>query len=232
MILVVASRLDEAAARLPASFPAGTVRLLTPRDMSLPGWELDPADPRSSVAVASGRRLEATEVSGVLCLLPDIMAEELIHIGKEDRAYVAAEMTAFLSFWLSCLQCAKLNRPFPGCLSGPRWTRERWLRTAADIGLPTVPFRRSTREGATPAQPSSRRAQVMVVGERALGHEDPEPRAHARALASAAGVDLLVVVFARDRTGYAVCGVEPFPELAGAEATAAIRAFFEGRNFP
>ncbi|MCZ6662326.1 MAG: hypothetical protein O6951_05310 [Actinobacteria bacterium] len=226
MILIVASRVDNVAQRLSTELPQGSARLLTPRDLSVPGWRVSAASPLSSTCIAGGEELEAKAITGVVCLLPCVFQQELVHIEPEDRAYVAAEMTALLVFWLSSLKCPKLNPPTAGCLSGPRWPLERWLAEAAATGLPVKPIRRSTRPVPNPDQPVEGCITVTVAGRHFLGHDDPKLRRDARSLASAVGVDLLSVHFAKGVAGYYFVGADTFPDLSQARATDAIWDFF------
>lgn len=226
MILIVASCVDEVAQRLLAELPQDSAQLLTPRDLSLPGWEVNSGSPVDSIYIASGRKLESRAISGVVCLLPRIFESELVHIEPVDRAYVASEMTAFLIFWLSSLPCPKLNPPTPGCMSGPYWPAERWLIEAASAGLPVKPLGRSTRCNSGPCQVPEECTTVTVAGQCCLGDDDPELGRHARSLASAVNVDLLEVSFVRDNASFWFSGADPFPELSQPGTTDAIWNFF------
>jgi hypothetical protein len=227
MILVVASRADEDARRLAADRPGASVRLLTPRDLSRPGWRVHGRD-AASVLIAGEGAIDSRSITGVICLLPRILAQELVHIEPQDRAYVADEMTAFLVFWLSCLTCRKLNAPTAGCLSGPLWSQERWLAAAVAAGLSVDPLRRSTRARADPGPRPGDKATVTVTvaGRRCLGPKGPTLQAQARALAAGAGVDLLGVRFVKSGDGYRVGSVDPFPDVSQPGAADAIWDFF------
>src|SRR5215208_2683196 len=100
MILVVASRVDPVAHRLIRELPKGSAVLLSCLDLSSPGWRVSSTEADSSVCVADGLLLEEREIDGVLTLLPCVFEQELVHIRPLERRYVAAEMTAFLTFWL------------------------------------------------------------------------------------------------------------------------------------
>jgi hypothetical protein len=227
VILIVASRADDGAGRLSMELPRGSSVILTPLDLSRPGWRVNGRETSDSIAVAGGRTLESRGITGVVCLLPRVFAKELGHIKAEDRAYVADEMTAFLVFWLSSLDCPKLNSPTPGCLSGPIWSRERWLLEAASAGLPVTTLRRSTRAAADAECSSERHVTVTVTGRSCLGHEDPQLRERARRLASAAGVDLLSVQFRTDDTVGGFAGADQFPDVSQPGVAEAIWDFFQ-----
>jgi hypothetical protein len=228
VILVVASRVDDVAQRLVAELPENSAELLTCLDLSLPGWRVGAEAASDSICIAGGRKLEPRTISGVVCLLPYIFEQELVHIEPEDRAYVASEMTAFLLFWLDTLTCPKLNAPTAACLSGPHWAPERWRMAAASAGLAVKPIRRSTRLTARSDPSPERRITVIVVGGHSLGQDDQELRRQARSLASAVGVDLLSVHFAEHKGTPHFLGADVFPDLSQPGAAEAIWDFFSG----
>jgi len=100
------------------------------------GWRQSLGGVDGDAAVVEGKRVPQKEITGVLTRLPCVFEQELVDITPDDRRYVAAEMTAFLLFWLSRLKCPVLNRPTPTCLSGPYWRREKWIHVAARVGIP------------------------------------------------------------------------------------------------
>lgn len=196
MLLVLAGVGDWRGADLCERWAPAGARLMTPDDLALPGWRHEPARPCSGVAVAGGEPLATAEIAGVCTLLPCVLADELRSIRRQDREYVAAEMTAFLCAWLSSLSCAVLNRPSPARLCGPAWSPVRWLWFAAKAGLPTV------------AEPPVETLDVTVVGSRAFGASSAAERSLALELARRAGVPLLRVRLA---------GSTSTPVLAGAD---------------
>jgi hypothetical protein len=227
MFLIIASRFDLAARQLVARWATQGATLLTPDDLSRAGWRWSSGDPRSSTLVASGQRLPAAEVTGVLTRLPGVYEQELEHIVPDDRAYVAAEMTAFLRAWLAELTCPVLNRPTATCLSGPAWRSEYWTATAARLGCAVVPVRRRTELDRPAAlhEPSAPGLSVTVVGERCFGTADEVLSGQARQLATAAGVDLLGIQFERSQEATArFVGATLWPALtADAVADAVLR---------
>lgn len=216
MLLVLASQYDEAARTLVRHWSARGAALLTPDSLCTEGWRYDDAWPEDSRAVVDGVSLREEQLRGVLVRLPSVPGNELVQLHPEERAYVAAEMTAFLLAWLSRLPCPVLNRPTAACLAGPGWRAEQWLHAAARAGLSTVRLRRGTREaGAAPppmdgAPPPTR---VTVVGQRCLGATTPNQARDALCLARAAGVELLSVHFAGTPSAPLVAGASLWPEL-------------------
>jgi hypothetical protein len=200
VILVIASQVDETAREFVSNFPEGEAALLTCRDLSSPGWHISSTSSQESFAIAGGSRISVNEITGILTLIPAIYPLELTHIIEPDRDYVASEMTAFLLYWLNELTCPVLNRPTPGCLTGPAWRFERWAYAAMQLDIPTLPYSRSSHNGNIP-HPAQNCESVIVIGNEFCGSEDNSLRRRSRLLADKANVDLLTVSFA-NRNGY------------------------------
>jgi hypothetical protein len=228
MVLVVASRVDDEARALVSEFPRGHAALLTPRDLSAPGWDVRSASLRLSMGTAGGERIRAASISGVVTLLPCVFAQELVHIVEVDREYVAAEMTAFLLFWLTTLTCPVLNRPTSGCLSGPNWRLEQWCLAATRIGLRTIDCGRDTRGGVALRKPGER-VTVTLVGDSVIGCVDEEVERDTRLLAGAASVEVLTAMFLRGPDGFRFAGAFPFIDAGNAEVRRATVGYFERR---
>jgi hypothetical protein len=226
VLVVVASRLDEGARTLADRWTE--VRVLTCEDLSVAGWRHRPGGP--STAVVDGEVIPAAEIEGVLTRRSRVLEWEPDHIVPADRAYVAAEMTAFLRSWLSSLGCPVLNRPVPTCLSGPGWCREQWVRTAVRLGIPVRPVR--WRLGASASVPEDEPATTAtVVGERCLGAADRASAAWALRLARAAGVDLLAARFGEAEAGFELLDADPWPDTSSPEVADAIHDYLsKGRR--
>lgn len=190
MIVVVADDADDEALGLVARWRAADAIRLTPLDLSCAGWSahFPDAGPRF---VAEGEARPTADIGGVLVRLHSISPHHLPHFGEADREYAAAEMTAFMAYWLSALPCPVVNRPSPSLLLGPAWTNEQWLSFAVGVGIPVVPVTvdRDTLVGA-----SRPLEWVTVVGERAFPAQ-ADGAASAQMLAERAGVTLLAAGF-------------------------------------
>jgi hypothetical protein len=228
MLIVVASRADASARRL-VEHLGSDAALITPLDLSEPGWQVDPFRPGTSTFVAGGKRYRETSISGVVTLLPCVFEQELVHIVSEDRRYVAAETTAFLACWLDGLECHRLNPPTAGCLSGPNWRAEGWIRLAGSAGIRAQTVTVSTDQTARGGPDAGTFAGVTVVGDRCIGAHSDELQTLARRLATAAGLDLLHVRFSLSFGEPFVCSVTPFADLSTPEAVEAVRAYFKER---
>jgi hypothetical protein len=233
VLVVVASSQDSVAAAVAARWAAGGAAVLTCRDLSVSGWCYRPGDGAGSIAVVAGRRVRAAEIEGVLMRLPGVGPHDLPHIVASDREYVAEEMSAFLTSWLSDLPCPMLNRPTPTCLAGPGWPWEQWVLVAAGLGLPVRPVRRrhtprdriTTPAGAAPTGLPDDALTVTVVGRRCFGADDDHLAMHARRLAKAAGVDLLAVHFDRHAADARLLGADLWPDVSQPEIADTVAAY-------
>src|SRR4029450_746262 len=66
-----------------------------------PGWRWPVASPEPARWVVDGRVVDDHEVTGVFVRRTHVYPEELVSTHPDDRAYLAAESTAFLIFVLS-----------------------------------------------------------------------------------------------------------------------------------
>lgn len=222
MILVLASQQDPGAAALAAGW-AGA-RLLTPADLSLPGWELAAgpsfgAGPAVGRGVADGEPFATGRVRCLVSLLANVEADDLTWIAPEHREYVASEMTSFLGHWLTTLEQRCLVVPSYASLAGPCPPAAAW---AAAAGLPLV----------TDEDAESPRALVTVVGDRvfrvggsATCDIDESLSRRLSAMAASYDVPLLSAVVAR-RAATAPPHLEavlPAPVVRSAEVRSAVR---------
>ncbi|WP_224371807.1 hypothetical protein [Hyalangium versicolor] len=215
MLLVLASRYDLPARKLVQRWTEHGAALVTPDDLCAPGWRYDDGPAEELRALIGGVPLRAADLRGVYVRLPAVTEGELALIRGEERAYVAAELTAFLLAWLTRLPCSVINRPRANSLAGPAWRPEQWLHAANREGLPVVPLRRSTSVPGTYApgeEPTQPGMQVTVVGQTCLGEASPEGRESALRLARAAEVEVLAVQLTGPWHAPAVAGAHVFPD--------------------
>jgi hypothetical protein len=129
---------------------------------------------------------------------------ELAHIAFEDREYVAAEMNAFLTSWLSRLECAVLNRPQGTCLCGPNWRPLQWVQAASRVGIPVERVRCSVpaadQHDTSSGLAGDATVEVTVVGKWCFGAPSENYVENARRLAEFARTPLIAVRF-RQRFG-------------------------------
>lgn len=230
MLVILASRHDEAARSLAARWAGEGAALLTPRGLSVGGWRHRLGSPSDSAAVIDGRAVPVEELTGVLTRLWCVGLQDLTHIVPPDREYVSMEMSAFLTSWLTQLRCPVLNRPTPNCLAGPNWLPEEWTHRAARLGIPVRPVERRSSLGTPPAPPraAEARATVTVAGARCLGAADETLRRHARRLAAHAGVELLDVFFDGDDARARFVGVSLWPDIGSPDLADAMLERLKG----
>ena len=167
-----------------------------------------------------GRTMRPDQISGILTLRPAIFAPELRSIRAGDRAYVAAELNAFLLEWLMAQSCPVLNRPSLSCLAGPNWRVEQWIHAAARLGVPVRTRCRHVRNDCLP-HTEERALEVVAVGERCFGCDDSRLQSWTRRLAEAAGTDLLCTRFS---LAYGeLLSAHPWPRLTDPAVLAAVR---------
>lgn len=221
--VVLASAADEVALSLPKRLSRRDVVVVTPGDLSQPGWCYRPGTGASAI-IADGEVLGSDEIAAVVTRLPWVSEFELPQIVSADRAYVAAEMAAFLVAWLSELACPVANRPSPNCLCGPFWRHERWVAEAARAGLAVEPARRFVGADGGHYLPSNcrRRGSVTIVGERSFGEGDEQLLAQALRLTRTIGVETLTVHFSDTGAGMRFFTANPWPCLEDDEVASAL----------
>lgn len=226
VVLIIASQYDEVAKELLASWASVGASLCAARDLSSPGWRYSLSDPKSSIAVASGTLIRSRDISGILIRRFAIAPEELPHIVPGDREYVASEMTAFLTAWLSSLSCPMVNRPAAGSLSGPAWRPEQWIQAAVRAGIPVAARRRSacrSQERLDESGESCIRTAIAAV--HVFGSADERLVHYSRRLAVEANVSLLEVSFVHAAAGYRFVGANPWPDLRTPGVAGAVRDY-------
>jgi hypothetical protein len=227
VLVVVASRHDQAAREIVAAWAPREAALLTCEDLSTSGWRHRLFDPSNSRAVVSGQIIREDNIRGVLIRRPWIFEQELVHIARSDREYVAAEMNAFLLSWLSHLSCHVLNRPTGTCLSGPNWRPLQWAQAAARAGMlvESMHWRIPALHGKKPGVSEVRvreSVDVTVAGERCLGAPTEACCITAKRLAAIAGTALLTIQLTAGKQSPHFLGANPMPSLKDAEIAKAV----------
>jgi hypothetical protein len=229
MILIMAGEQDQSARLLAERWNQFGAEILSPADLSQSGWRHYAANPSEDTAVINRQTVFVGKITGVLTRLPYVSERELMHIVPPDRAYVAAEMTAFLLAWLTGLTCPLLNRPTPTCLSGCDWRSEQWVYLATLLGIPVIPVRRHARclEESTAKESIDTFDTVTVIGDRSIGAIDESRSAYARRLAAAAGVDLLAVHFRTVGGEPRLLSADPWPDISSTEVADGMLEYFQ-----
>lgn len=211
MYAIVASEADAQAAALAARWADEPARVLTPRDLSHPGWRHHVGTAGEEWAVIGRERVRGDDLRGVITRLPLVQEHDLGHIAAADREYVAAEMTAFLLSWLTGLKCPVLNRPTVTSLMGKNFSRERWLVLAGRAGLTVARGARGAL-GSDVERPRFGGA-ATVIGDRWVGDVDDALGEGAVRLAAIAGVSLCTVRFDGGDGGAGFIDADLFTDL-------------------
>lgn len=195
IVLVVSSRYDDAAHDLVSKWPGQRALLLTAEDLSRPGWRCALPDDGALVGIVGERHLSKEQIAGVLTHWPRFLPVDLPDVHSRDRDFVAAEATAFLSWWLSNLSCPVLNRPSSVSLCGPVWRQEQWLAAGKSLGVPITSSFRSVSRSRLERADVPLGCHLTVVGDSCVGDAPATLCDYARALAKHADVELLDVYF-------------------------------------
>jgi hypothetical protein len=228
-ILVIASAGDDAARALVNQRVRRLIHLVTPAEVPALAWRYYPGRPRESIVKVAGQPLAAEEIGGIVTRLPWIHEQALQHVRATDRAYVAAEMNAFLLAWLSDIPCRVVNRPTPLCLSGPGWRHEQWICAAARLGLRVRPASRSV--PALIDQKSEGIAlssvPITIVGQDGFGSANENLNAQARRLARTAGIEVFTAYFDGPDDDAAFVGASLWPDITRDAVVGAVLALFD-----
>ena len=235
MLVVLARNANEAALEFRRRNEAFDIAILTPDDLAAPGWCVHTSDFRRSTAVVNGRTVSVCDITAVVTLLPSIGEADVPHVHRADRQYVAAEMHAFLLYWLSAmttLHVPVFNPPCSPSLSSPAWDQLRVARQAASIGIPIQPVYLSTTDCANALSQTvpPNATAVTVVGSICVGMAHRVLMSHALALARSAEVELLTVWFDGPNAGSLMLGAEPWPDVARPEVANALIGLISNRH--
>jgi len=141
LILVISNIANEAAATLVDMFPPGAAALITASNFyqSFKGGIGVNGFSASQLEV-NGRRVTAGEITGVVSTITNFFPQEFYYIRPADRDYVCAEMNAFFTYFLTELDCKKLNPPSMRSFSGLSLYKTEWIRKAQDLHVPVWPL--------------------------------------------------------------------------------------------
>ncbi len=137
MILVISNVANESASALVEAFEPGAASLITASNIhtSLKA-AITVRDFASSALTVDGRRLTASQITGVVTTVAYFVPQEFYYVEPADRNYVCAEVRAFFIYLLSQLPCPKLNPPSSRTLSGLGMHRIEWMKAAHGFGVP------------------------------------------------------------------------------------------------
>jgi hypothetical protein len=189
-------------------------------DLTRDGWRYESGRPDHASACAGGRIIPAEHIAAVVCRIAAVTPSDLAHVHRDDRAYVAAEATAFLRAWLAQFTGVRFNEPTWVSLAGPGWHPLHWTWLVRELAIPAV---------ASPlASAAGRRERPLtatVVHEEVFGVADPAVIDYSLRIARAVNAELLAVTFVRD-SDWRFLSADPCPPLDSASAAALLRLAF------
>jgi hypothetical protein len=223
VILVIASELDEIAEAAVTDWPSRNAILMKPLDLCTQGWRIEVGRTHEGMLIANGRLLPVTHVTGVLNRLSFVDERELVAIEPSDRRYVAAELTAFVFYFLSQLPCRMINRPTVNNLAGCDWRLQEWAHYGQEQG---IPFVSQSMCGHASSQPAGQLRRTAILNDAiVLSNDDQYPRNVAELVRRAGLVFADVCYLVRDHECL-LHSVSLVPDLSSPEMASAVHRYF------
>lgn len=191
-------------------------------DLSRAGWRYESGRPDRASACAGDRVIPAARIAAVVCRIALVLPTDLLHVRGDDRAYVAAEMNAFLRAWLAQFTGVRFNEPTWVSLAGPAWHPLQWTWFVARLGVPVAA---SSTPSTDVVQIERETLTATIVRGEVFGLSDPTLVEYALRIARAAKSELLAVTFVRDRD-WKFLSADPCPALDSASVAALLRHAF------
>lgn len=185
-------------------------------DLSSEGWRYVGGCPERATACAGGRMIPATQITAVLCRISHVAASDLQTIHVDDRAYAAAEMTAFLRAWLAQFQGELCNEPTWMSLAGPGWNSLQWKWVVSHLGVPVATEAQRARAA------SMHWETATVSGSEVFGVSDPTLIEYSLRIARAEKARSLTIRFVHDGE-WRFASADPCPQLDQPTAAALLR---------
>jgi hypothetical protein len=197
-------------------------------DLSCAGWRYVSGRPDQASVYASGRVIPAARIAAVLCRLDTIAPSDLPHVHRDDRAYVAAELNAFLRAWLTQFRGVRFNEPSWVSLAGPGWDALQWAWFVRRLGVPVA----ASAHRSTELRASGREiVRVIVAGDDVFGITDPTLATYALRIARATRSCSLRITFIHDHRWQFV-SADPRPDIDSVSASALLRLAFASDSAP
>lgn len=231
MILVVANLTDETAQDLVQLFPKGAASLFTAQSLSHSGLATYTNQFADSFITINEIKIPFSSITGVITLIPVFFDWELIQIQKEDRGYIASEMNAFMTYFLTRLCCPKLNSPSASYLSGHNWRREHWIKIASHLQIPVQPFTYDSKKNKVSYLSDVNIITITVIGNQHFGTSNEILIQYAFQLAKYTKLELLQVTFIEnDKGDTSFFSASQFPDLESNLMQRAIVNYFKSHS--
>jgi len=116
-----------------------------------------------AIHLADGRVLRSEAITGLVNRVHRLLTEHFAAAAPDERHYAIAELSAFMLAWLNGIAGRVINPPRPSAPDGSLFERTAVVHFAAMAGLPTTPWRGSTRAGERDESPSLAVTQCVIV---------------------------------------------------------------------
>src|ERR1051325_11515909 len=195
MIGVGGSSHDSVAPDLVASWPQAA--LCSAEDLVRPGWVWRHGQSASRTWVVDAKRVSDGDLTGEFVRGATVYPEELMTTHPADRAFLASETHAFLTFVLATTSARVVNPVIEGAFGEEALRPHRWSAAASELGISIRPLRGTSEPR---RRTTYRTSQVEVVGDEVFGDVPRRLLDSSRRLAQALGIGWGVFLFdARSR---------------------------------
>ena len=228
MILILSNIANEAAPRLAEMFQPGAAHLLTASSFHKQfRGSFDLNHFSASHFKIDGIDLTTADITGVISTITCFIPEEFYYIEEADRKYVCAEMNAFFIWFLSQLNCRKINPSTASSFSGGVLHKIEWIKYAKRAGVPVWPV---TLVNGRPVrkQDDLTHYTCSMLGDSVIGNDTPEEiKNHLFALRRVLDVPYLGCSFAADTEGkFYLTDVRQKPDISTMAVREAILNYF------
>jgi hypothetical protein len=230
LILVISHIANEAAPELVKSFPPGAALLLTASGFhrSFKGG-ISVTDFPSSEFFIDDRKFKPDEITGVITTIPGFFPVEFYEITPADREYVCAEVNAFFIYFLSALDCRKINPPMVKHLTGLDIQKPEWVKIAESLKIPVSPFRvKNGKYEFNYTKEDIKLKPCTIIGDRVIEDKtDKKIRQYVQDLANHFSLLYLRCYFALDgKNNYSLADIDSIPDISNKHIRQAITDFF------
>ncbi|HEX8853548.1 MAG TPA: hypothetical protein VF754_08680 [Pyrinomonadaceae bacterium] len=164
MIVVVGSRHDAVSSMLVERWPHAA--LCSAEDLVRPGWVWHHARPGQRTWIIDARPVRDEDVTGIFIRRSSVYAEEMLTTHPADRAFLASECHAFLTFILATTSARVVNPVSDGAFGEEALRPERWTTAASETGIAVRPVRVTSQAR---RRRGLRTTEVEVVGGEVFG---------------------------------------------------------------
>jgi hypothetical protein len=137
LILVISNIANDAAPALVDMFPPGAAFLITASTFHQTVKAAVSVNNFSrSLFTVNNKNITADDIKGIITTVPCFLPQEFYYIEPADRGYICAEMNAFFIYFLSQLDCKKLNPSSRSTLTGLSMHKIELIKILSALKIP------------------------------------------------------------------------------------------------